>query len=293
MTFQHLTDNYAFQINCPTLKHVHKAVNFYIYIYIYIYIYKEDRGPCSWQDPGKLQPQPFQEHNLNVKMCFSFWICIRYRPSWSLLQKNAKLFTTPSCEPFLLRCNWTTSQHFEAIFNLTPFYYQLRWLLTLFFANRDGYNWTASSEFGTYSLCEQRRFRRACASAQSRQNLRCSHIQAVSQEEPSDRKPDPWPLWMAGHAQLKFVMTECSKTQIRLTGLNSFVNIKVIKALSIWLLLHLHNRPSADYRPHHPPGNFVHYNFLKIQYISHKMRHDSPLRVEALSCNNNITYVIL
>ena len=80
------------------------------------------------------------------------------------------------------------------------------------------FKWTASSEFGTYSLCEQRRFRRACASAQSRQNLRCSLIKAVSQEEPSDRKPDPWPRWMAGHAQLKFVMTECSKTQIRLTG---------------------------------------------------------------------------
>ena len=43
------------------------------------------------------------------------------------------------------------------------------------------------------SPCEQRRFRRACASAQSRQNLRCSLIQAVSQEEPSDRKPDPCP----------------------------------------------------------------------------------------------------
>ena len=80
--------------------------------------------------------------------------------------------------------------------------------------------WAAPSEFGTNRLCEQRRFRRACASAQSRQNLRCSLIQAVSQEEPSDRKPDPWPLWMAGHAQLKLVMTECSKTQIRLTGLN-------------------------------------------------------------------------
>ena len=78
---------------------------------------------------------------------------------------------------------------------------------------------STASEFGTYRLCEQRRFRRACASAQPRQNLRCSLIQAVSQEEPSDRKPDPWPLWMAGHAQLKFVMTECSKTQIRLTGL--------------------------------------------------------------------------
>ena len=78
-------------------------------------------------------------------------------------------------------------------------------------------NWAASSEFSTYRLCEQRRFRQACASAQSRQNLRCSLIQAVSQEEPSNRKPDPWPLWMTGHAQLKFVMKECSKSQIRLT----------------------------------------------------------------------------
>ena len=51
--------------------------------------------------------------------------------------------------------------------------------------------WAASSEFGTYHLREQRRFRRACASAQSRQNLHCSLIQAVSQEEPLDRKPDP------------------------------------------------------------------------------------------------------
>ena len=54
--------------------------------------------------------------------------------------------------------------------------------------------WATSSEFGANRLCEQRRFRRACASVQSRQNLRCSLIQALSQEEPSDRKPDPWPL---------------------------------------------------------------------------------------------------
>ena len=51
------------------------------------------------------------------------------------------------------------------------------------------------------------------------QNLRYSLIQAVSQEEPLDRKPNHWPIWMAEHAQLKFVMTECSKTQIRLTWL--------------------------------------------------------------------------
>ena len=57
------------------------------------------------------------------------------------------------------------------------------------------------------------------SSEDSGQNLRCLLIQAVSQEEPSDRKPDPWPLWMTGHAQLKFVMMECSKTRIRVTRL--------------------------------------------------------------------------
>ena len=98
-------------------------------------------------------------------------------------------------------------------------------------------NWTASSEFGTYRLCEQRRFRRACASAQSRQILRCSLIQAVSHEKLSHRKPDPWPLWMAGNAQLKFVMTECSKTQIRLAGLNLWWSIHDAKPSSEYEIL--------------------------------------------------------
>ena len=72
----------------------------------------------------------------------------------------------------------------------------------------------------------------AYASAQSRRNLRCSLIQAVSQEEPSDRKPYPWPLWMAGHAQLKFVMTECSKTQISLDGAQSLIRLHRCVSLS-------------------------------------------------------------
>ena len=60
----------------------------------------------------------------------------------------------------------------------------------------------------------------------------CSLIQAVSQEEPSDRKPDPWPLWMAGHVQLKFVMTECSKTQFAWRGSNN-----VSFSYSLWKVL--------------------------------------------------------
>ena len=109
--------------------------------------------------------------------------------------------------------------------------------------------WTASSEFGTYRLCEQRRFRRACASAQSRQNLRCSLIQAVSQEEPSDRKLDPWSLWMAGHAQLKFVMTECSKTQIRLTGLilSSLSRMLYVKSLTKCMHLYMNSENACSH----------------------------------------------
>ena len=59
--------------------------------------------------------------------------------------------------------------------------------------------WATSSEFGTYRLCEQPRFRRACASVQSCQNLRCSLIQAVSQEEPSDRKLPGPSEWLGMH----------------------------------------------------------------------------------------------
>ena len=38
-------------------------------------------------------------------------------------------------------------------------------------------------------------------------------------------------------------------------------------------------------------GNFVHYNFLKLHYIRHKIKDVSPLRVSALTCN--ITFYTL
>ena len=34
-----------------------------------------------------------------------------------------------------------------------------------------------------------------------------------------------------------------------------------------------------------PRGNFVHYDFLKLHYIRHKIKDVSPLRVAALTCN--------
>ena len=42
--------------------------------------------------------------------------------------------------------------------------------------------------FGTYRIGEQRRFRRACAYAQSRLSRRFSHTQSMVVEEESDQK---------------------------------------------------------------------------------------------------------
>ena len=104
---------------------------------------------------------------------------------------NALDMSVAAHDIVLIRGNYTTfSTHslvaFEIEIRKTVVYFYIFFLYSSC--------WTASSEFGTYRLCEQRRFRRTCASAQSRQNLRYSIIQAVNQEEPSDRKPDPWPL---------------------------------------------------------------------------------------------------
>ena len=162
------------------------------------------------------------------------WISLGYHHVWSVFTVHSvvKGPNFPSCGQRRL---WSVWAHAQAGLSLCwvhmPFYWfyhagaQLNIFIMHAYCTPACYIitqmiiWTASSEFGTYRLCEQRRFRRACASAQSHQNLRCSLIQVVSLEEPSDRKPDPWPFRMAGHAQLKFVMTECSKTQILLTRL--------------------------------------------------------------------------
>ena len=37
-----------------------------------------------------------------------------------------------------------------------------------------------------------------------------------------------------------------------------------------------------------PRRNFVHYDFLKLHYIRHKIKDVSPLRVAALTCNSTL-----
>ena len=50
--------------------------------------------------------------------------------------------------------------------------------------------WASSWDYGTYRKGDQRRHRRACASAQSLQSLRCSHTWSMEVYEESDQNPD-------------------------------------------------------------------------------------------------------
>ena len=48
----------------------------------------------------------------------------------------------------------------------------------------------SSRDFGTYRISEQRRLRRVCTYAQTRQSLRCSHTQSMDADESSDQTLD-------------------------------------------------------------------------------------------------------
>ena len=50
------------------------------------------------------------------------------------------------------------------------------------------YIWASSWDYSTYHIGDQRRLRRACASAQSRQSLRCSYTWSMEVDEGSDQK---------------------------------------------------------------------------------------------------------
>ena len=71
-----------------------------------------------------------------------------------------------------------------------------------------------------------------------------------------------------------FRVKRCTRTQQEL----------VYHAISKYVGLEL----AIDPPPPPPKGNFVHYDFLKLHYIRHKIKDVSPLRVAALTCNSTL-----
>ena len=78
--------------------------------------------------------------------------------------------------------------------------------------------------------------------AHPRSLARTSATRSYKQRVKRNLQTDPWPLWMAGHTQLKFVMTECLKTQIRLTWLrylsHDFIITNLLGEITIHNALH-------------------------------------------------------
>ena len=76
------------------------------------------------------------------------------------------------------------------------------------YPNRIG---VSSWDYDSYHIGDQRRLRRACASAQSRQSFHCSHTGSMEVDEGSDKKSDIFPHWMAALVRLKNDFTEDEK----------------------------------------------------------------------------------
>ena len=87
----------------------------------------------------------------------------------------------------------------------------------------------SSWDYGTYHIGDQRWLRRPCASAQSRQSLRCSHTWSIEVDEGSNQNSDIYRHWMAVHARLK----------------EEFMEDEKCHNLMRWLILELqHNKTS-------------------------------------------------
>ena len=70
--------------------------------------------------------------------------------------------------------------------------------------------WASSWDYGTYHIGDQRRLRRACASVQSRQSLRCSHTWSMEVDEGSDKKNQTLSTseWMHTRSKIEFRQDE-------------------------------------------------------------------------------------
>ena len=101
----------------------------------------------------------------------------------------------------------------------------VRWAFTgplvLWFV-RNLHNWASTWDYGTYHIGDQRRLRRACISAQSRQSLRCLHTCSMEVDRGCNQKIRHLAAWMAAHVRLKNELTENKKYHNLMSWFNWF-----------------------------------------------------------------------
>ena len=95
----------------------------------------------------------------------------------------------------------------------------------------------SSSTSTTYRIYEQPRFRQACASAQSRQSLRCLRTWSIGAGEGFDKTLEIYALWMTAHARLKNEFTEGDKCH----------NLKSWLIIMLFIALGWHNMAKNEH----------------------------------------------
>ena len=85
----------------------------------------------------------------------------------------------------------------------------------------------STSGKGTFHLGEQRKIRRACASAQSRQNLRCPHNLHTELKEASDKEQHLSPCWVTERGR-SHVLAYPTGISVNPTGARKYASFDVI-----------------------------------------------------------------
>ena len=130
--------------------------------------------PLSFQGVKWLQFFLLLEENL-------FFNCDEQKPL-TIADIHSHLVPLNPIRP--VKCGIFVSEAFISSHTLHTFVVHVNWYIIAFC------EWASSWDYGTYHIGNQRRLRRACASAQSRQSLRCSHTWSMEVDERSNQKSD-------------------------------------------------------------------------------------------------------
>ena len=119
---------------------------------------------------------------------------------------------------------------------------QSQWLLGSKEDFNDLHIWASSWDYGTYHIGDQQRLGQACAFAQSRQSLRCSHTWLMEEDEESNQNQTSSPIgWLRMHIW-RMGLQRTKSTIISWDG-----SFDLQTSWTLWETL----TSAASYEPHH------------------------------------------
>ena len=146
------------------------------------------------------------------------YVCEQWRRWWDYAHWLRECAGSP--EPLLVVC-------------VIKYHNLMSWLI-LGYLSYDN-NWASSWDYGTYHKGDQQRLRRACASAQSRQSLHCSHTWSIEIDKGSDQnQTSSFTGWL--HMHFWRMSLRRTKSAI-ISWAGSISGIPVLRIFAVYVLL--------------------------------------------------------